>query len=146
MAYASEAEYRAAIVAYRALHDVFYRFHKSVRAQHPESAPTAPRQPVTGDPHVIAANEHDYAAMVGEILPELAQAYAGPREFVERLADTLRRLGEAHAASPKTPFDVRMTHQAYVDVDNIFQDLLGEREQHAKAFDEAFSGAEAERH
>ena len=30
MPYATEAEYRAALVAYRALHDVFYRFHRSV--------------------------------------------------------------------------------------------------------------------
>jgi hypothetical protein len=137
MPYATESEYRAALGAYRALHDVFYRFHRSVCAQQP--APTAADQGhVARD--AIAVDERDYGGMVGELLPALARSYAGPRQYLDRLADTLGELGVKHAASRKTPFDALLTHQAYVDVDNILQDLLRDREQYPSAFDETFAG------
>ena len=80
--------------------------------------------------------------MAGQLLPDLAAAYAGPRVFVERLADTLRRLGERHVADRDAPFDVQLTHQAYIDIDNILQELLRERQQYPLAFDEAFAGVD----
>ena len=141
MPHTNEAEYRAAVVAYRALHVVFYRFQKSVRDQQPFGAL---------DPHphstaaLVAADERDHGRMVGELLPSLNAAYRGPRVFVDRLADTLRQLGERHVAARQAPFDVHVTQQAYVDVDNILQDLLREREQYPLAFDEAFAVTEPE--
>jgi hypothetical protein len=142
MPYANEAEYRAAVVAYRALHDVFYRFQKSVRDQRPHAGAHVPLQRTTAD--LVAANERDYAAMV-ELLPSLARAYVGPRDFLERLAETLQRLGEKHAASRQAPFDAQITHQAYVDIDNIFQELLSMREHYPLVFEEAFCGDDAEK-
>ena len=136
MPYATEAEYRAALVAYRAFHDVFYRFHRSVGAQ--QAAPTASDQR-DGSRDVIAADERDFGAMVGELLPTLAQSYAGPRQYLDRLADTLGELGVKHAASRKAPFDALLTRQAYVDVDNILEDLLRERERYPSVFEEAFA-------
>jgi hypothetical protein len=143
MVYATEAEYRAALVAYRALHDVFYRFHKSVRRQQPGPGSEDQRH---GALEAIAVNERDYGGMVGELLPALAVSYGGPRQYVDRLADTLRELGVKHAASSQTPFDALLTHQAYVDIDNILQDLLRERERYPGVFDEAFAGGDAEPH
>jgi hypothetical protein len=137
MSYATEAEYRDALVAYRALHEVFYRFHKSVCAEQHASAATDHRH---ADKDALAVDERDYDAMVGELLPALARSYAGPRQYLDRLAETLRELGVKHAASRKAPFDALLTHQAYVDVDNILQDLLRERERYPGVFDEAFAG------
>jgi hypothetical protein len=139
MPYATEAQYRAALVAYRALHDVFYRFHRSVCAdQH--SPETADRR--HGTKEAIAANERDYGGMVDELLPALEQSYTGPRQYIDRLADTLRELGVKHAAASKEPFDPVLTHQAYIDVDNILEDLLKERERYPRVFDEAFAGGD----
>ncbi len=84
--------------------------------------------------------------MVGELLPALAASYAGPRQYVDRLADTLRELGVKHAASSHTPFDAVLTHQAYVDIDNMLQDLLRERDRYPGVFDEAFAGGDPEPH
>ena len=137
MSYATEAEYRAALVAYRALHEVFYRFHKSVCAEQHAPAATDQRH---ADRDAIAVDERDYGGMVGELLPALARSYAGPRQYLDRLAETLGELGVKHAASRKAPFDALLTHQAYVDVDNILQDLLRERERYPGVFDEAFAG------
>jgi hypothetical protein len=137
MSYATEAEYRDALVAYRALHEVFYRFHKSVCAEQHASAATDHRH---ADRDALAVDERDYDGMVGELLPALARSYAGPRQYLDRLAETLRELGVKHAASRKAPFDALLTHQAYVDVDNILQDLLRERERYPGVFDEAFAG------
>jgi hypothetical protein len=136
MPYATEAEYRAAIVAYRAFHEVFYRFHQSVCAQ--QSAP-ASADPRHGARDAIAVDELDYGGMVGELLPALARAYAGPQQYLDRLAETLGELGAKHATSRKMPFDALLTHQAYVDVDNILQDLLRERERFPSVFDETFA-------
>ena len=55
MSYATEAEYRAAIVAYRALHDVFYRFHKSVCAE--QHSPEMAEQQHGKEP--VAATERE---------------------------------------------------------------------------------------
>jgi hypothetical protein len=140
MPYANEAEYRAAVVAYRALHDVFYRFHKGVRAQHAEAGAAGPVEQTTSE--VLRADERDYGTLTRELLPALAAVYAGPRQFVDRLAETLLELGARHAASRRAPFDSRVTHQAYVDVDNILQDLLRERERYPQAFDDVFSGSD----
>jgi hypothetical protein len=137
MSYATEAEYRDALVAYRALHEVFYRFHKSVCAEQHASAATEHRHANTD---ALAVDERDYDGMVGDLLPALARSYAGPRQYLDRLAETLRELGVKHAASRKAPFDALLTHQAYVDVDNILQDLLRERERYPGVFDEAFTG------
>ena len=138
MPYATEAEYRAAIVAYRALHDVFYRFHKSVCAgQHsPEMAQQHDKEPV-------AATEREYGDMVGHLLPALDKSYLGPRQYIDRLTATLRELGMKHAAASAEPFDPVLTHQAYIDIDNILQDLLREREQYPSVFDEGFAEPEA---
>ena len=138
MPYATEVEYRAALAAYRALHKVFYRFHASVRAQHPgvwaEQLPAAP--------DVLAADERDYESLVRELVPSVARSYAGPRQYVDRLTDTLRELGAKHATSPQNAFDALEVQQAYIDVDNIFQDLLREREHYPDVFDAAFSEGE----
>jgi len=139
MPYATEAEYRAALVAYRALHDVFYRFHRSVCAEQ-HGPQTADRR--HGTKEAIAANEHDYGDMVDKLLPALAHSYAGPRQYIDRLTDTLRELGVKHAAASQEPFDPLLTHQAYIDVDNILEHLLSERERYPRAFDEAFGGAD----
>ena len=140
MPYATEAEYRAAVVAYRALHDVFYRFHRSVCAEQHDPTPTDSRH---GTRDAIAVNEHDYGVMVGELLPPLAQSYAGPPEYLDRLAETLRQLGVKHAAASEQPFDAVLTHQVYIDIDNILKDLLRERERYPSTFDEAFGGTDA---
>jgi hypothetical protein len=136
MPYASGAEYRAALVAYRALHEVFYPFYKSVRAQHPGA--WAEQLPVA--PDLIAADERHCDDMVRELVPAVARSYGGPRQHVERLADTLRELAVKHAASPQTAFDAVLVHQAYIDIDNIFEDLLREREHYPSVFDDAWSG------
>jgi hypothetical protein len=141
MPYATEAEYRAAVVAYRALHNVFYRFHRSVCGHQPGQAAGADRHHGARD--AIAVNEHDFGEMVSELLPALARSYAGPRQYIDRLAETLRELGIKHAASSEAPFDALLTHQAYVDVDNILQDLLRTRERFPSVFDEAFTGGDA---
>ena len=140
MPYETEAEYRAAVVAYRALHDVFYRFHRSICAGQHDPTPADSRH-ATGD--AIAVNEHDYGVMVGELLPPLAQSYAGPPEYLDRLAETLRQLGVKHAAASEQPFDAVLTHQVYIDIDNILKDLLRERERYPSTFDEAFGGTDA---
>jgi hypothetical protein len=137
MAYATEAEYRAALVAYRALHDVFYRFHRSVCAEQ-HSPETADRR--HGTKEAIAENERDYRGMVDELLPALERSYDGPRQYIDRLSETLRELGVKHAAASQEPFDPLLTHQAYIDVDNILEHLLMERERYPGAFDEAFAG------
>jgi len=139
MPYATQAEYRAAIVAYRALHDVFYRFHKSVCAGPHDPTPADSRH---GTRDAIAVNEHDYGVMVSELLPPLTQSYAGPPEYLDRLSETLRQLGVKHASASEQPFDAVLTHQAYIDIDNILKDLLRERERYPSAFDEAFVGAD----
>ena len=138
MPYATEVEYRAALAAYRALHKVFYRFYASVRAQHPGA--WADQLPAA--PDVLAADERDYESLVRELVPSVARSYAGPRQHVERLTDTLRELGAKHAASPQTAFDVLELHHAYIDVDKIFEDLLREREHYPSVFDDAFSEGE----
>lgn len=136
MPYATEAEYRAAILAYRALHDVFYRFHRSVCAgQH---------SPETGEQRLdmkepVAGIEREYGEMVGHLLPALDKSYLGPRQYIDRLTATLRELGMKHAAASAEPFDPVLTHQAYIDIDNILQDLLRERERYPSVFDEAFA-------
>jgi hypothetical protein len=140
MPYETEAEYRAAVVAYRALHDVFYRFHRSICAGQHATTPADSRHG-TGD--AIAVNEHDYGVMVSELLPPLAQSYAGPPEYLDRLAETLRQLGVKHAAASEQPFDAVLTHQVYIDIDNILKDLLRERERYPSTFDEAFGGTDA---
>ena len=61
---------------------------------------------------------------------------------MDRLTDTLRELGAKHAASPQTAFDALEYTDAYIDVDNIFQDLLREREHYPDVFDAAFSEGE----
>jgi hypothetical protein len=136
MPYATEAEYRAAIVAYRALHDVFYRFHRSVCAgQHsPEMAEQGldMKEPVAGI-------EREYGEMVSHLLPALDKSYLGPRQYIDRLTATLRELGMKHAAASAEPFDPVLTHQAYIDIDNILQDLLRERDRFPSVFDEAFA-------
>ena len=139
MPYATEAEYRAAIVAYRAFHDVFYHFHRSVCAEQHNPATADPRH---GTREAIAVNENDYGGMVGELLPALAQSYAGPPQYLDRLVETFRQLGVKHAAASDQPFDAVLTHQAYVDVDNILEQLLIERERYPSAFDEAFGGTD----
>jgi hypothetical protein len=136
MPYATEAEYRAAIVAYRALHDVFYRFHKSVCSEQHTEEMTEQRH---GMNETIAENERDYGGMVIELLPALEKSYLGPRQYIERLTDTLRELGVKHAAASGERFDPVLTHQAYIDIDNILQDLLRERERYPSVFDEAFA-------
>ena len=137
MPYATEADYRATILAYRALHDVFYRFHHSVSAQQAD--------PSAADGHhglaAIAVDEQDFGGMVRDLLPALARSYAGPSQYLDRLVETFDELGAMHAASRKTPFDPHVTHQAYIDVDNILQDLLREREHYPSVFDDAFAGA-----
>jgi hypothetical protein len=138
MPYATEVEYRAALAAYRALHKVFYRFYASVRAQHPGA--WADQLPAA--PDVLAADERDYESLVRELVPSVARSYAGPRQYVERLADTLRELGAKHATSPLTAFDALVMHQAYIDIDNIFQDLLHERAHYPGVFDGAFDEGE----
>ena len=140
MPYATEAEYRAAIVAYRALHDVFYRFHRSVCAEQHDPTPADSRR---GTRDAIAVNEHDYGVMVGELLPPLARSYAGPPEYLDRLAETLQQVGVKHAAASEQPFDAVLTHQVYIDIDNILKDLLRERERYPSTFDEAFGGTDA---
>ena len=139
MPYATEAEYRAAIVAYRALHDVFYRFHRSVCAGQHDPAPADSRHDIRD---ASAVNEHDYGVIVNELLPPLTQAYGGPPEYLERLSETLRQLGGKHAAASEQPFDAVLTHQAYIDIDNILKDLLRERERYPSTFDEAFAWAD----
>ena len=131
MAYATEADYRAAITAYRAFHQAFYRFYKMVRAQPPPN-------------NAIAATEDDHRRMVDDLLPALARSYAGPRHYVDRLAGTLRELGVVHASSPHTLFDAELTRQAYIDVDNILEDLLRTRAEYPAAFDEAFAGSDVD--
>jgi hypothetical protein len=140
MPYATEAEYRAAVVAYRALHDVFYRFHRSVCGHEPLRAAGGDRHHAARD--AITVNEHDFGKMVGELLPALSRSYAGPQQYIDRLAETFRELGVKHAASSEEPFDALLTHQAYVDVDNILQDLLRGREPFPSVFDEAFAGGD----
>ena len=137
MPYATEVEYRAALAAYRALHKVFYRFSKSVHAQHPGHWADE-----LGAPELIAADERDYNNMVRDLVPALVRTHAGPSQYVERLAETLRDLGVIHAASPQTAFDAVVVHQAYIDIDNILQDLLREREHYPDVFDDAFSEGE----
>ena len=125
MSYGTEADYRAALVDYLALHEAFYRFHKRVN--------TAP-------PAGIAECERDCRAMVQSLAPAVATSYRGPRIHVERLAETLKALEAAHASTPAASFDVRLTNQAYVDVDNMLQDLLRHREQYTAAFDDVMAG------
>jgi hypothetical protein len=132
VAYATEADYRAALKAYRALHEAFYRFYKIVRVHPPP--PDDPRAVL----EAIATTEHDHRRMVGELLPALARTYGGPRHYVERLGDTLQTLGAQHVSSPQAPFDADLAHQAYIDVDNILESLLSERESYPAAFDAAF--------
>ena len=81
--------------------------------------------------------------MVGHLLPALDKSYLGPRQDIDRLTATLRELGMKHAASSAEPFDPVPTHQAYIDIDNILQDLLREREQYPSVFDEGFAEPEA---
>jgi hypothetical protein len=131
MPYASEAAFRAAVEAYSALHTVFYRFHKAVREQPPPATPRGSAGSAGG-----AGGVRDYRLLVETLVPALARAYAGPPIFVERLADTMRLLGERH----QNGFDVHLVQQAYVDVDNVLQDLLRERQHYPQAFDDAFSG------
>ena len=140
MPYANEAQYRAALAAYRALHKVFYRFYTSVRAQHPGA--WADQLPAA--PDLLAADERDYEGLVREPVPSIARSYAGPSQYVERLSATLRELGAKHAASPQTAFDALVVHQAYIDVDNIFQDLLRERAHYPGVFDDALSEGEGQ--
>src|SRR5262245_47883537 len=131
MPYATEAEYRAAIMAYRALHDVFYRFHRSVCAgQH--SPEMAEQRLDMKEP--VAAIEREYGEMVGHLLPALDKSYLGPRQYIDRLTATLQELGMKHAAASAEPFDPVLTHQAYIDIDNILQDLLRERERYPSIF------------
>ena len=75
-------------------------------------------------------------------MPSSWQSYAGPPQYLDRLAETLRQLGVKHAAASEQPFDVALTHQAYIDIDNILTDLLRERERYPSAFDEAFGGTD----
>ena len=90
MPYATETQYRAALVAYRALHEVFYRFHRSVCAQQP--APTASDQH-RGSRDAIAADERDFGGMVGELLPALAQLVRRSAAVSRPACGYLRRAG-----------------------------------------------------
>jgi hypothetical protein len=135
VAYATEADYRAALKAYRAFHEVFYRFYKIVRVHPPVATPDSPR----AVPEAIVTIELDHRKMVVELLPALARTYGGPRHYVERLGETLLKLGTEHASSPWALFDAELTHQAYIDVDNILESLLSEREKHPTAFDDVFA-------
>lgn len=134
MAYATEAELRAAITAYRALHAVFYRFYHAVR--HPPGG-TPDQQAALRQ--AISTAEQDYRKMIVELVPALARTYGGPRHYVERLDQTLMKLGVQHASSPQAPFDAELTHEAYIDIDNILETLLCERANHQSAFDDAFT-------
>jgi len=125
MSYGTEAEYRTALVAYRALHDVFYRFYKHMQSTVASSE--------------VADGRRDLAAMVGTLLPPLAESYQGPPVHVERLAETLQELLVAHAASKNTKFDDRLAYQAYVDVDNVLRELLRHRQQYPATFDEVMA-------
>ena len=54
------------------------------------SSPVRHRQiELHGALDAIAVTERDYGGMVGELLPALAASYGGPRQDVDRLADTL---------------------------------------------------------
>jgi hypothetical protein len=132
--YATEAELRAALTAYRAFHPVFYRFYKSVHHP-PVSTPDHP----DARSESIATAEQDYRKLLVELLPAVARTYQGPRRYVERLDETLMQLGVQHASASQSPFDAELTNQAYVDVDNILESLLCERANFPVAFDEAFS-------
>jgi hypothetical protein len=81
--------------------------------------------------------------MVGHLLPALDKSYLGPRQYIDRLTATLQELGMKHAAASAEPFDPVLTHQAYIDIDNILQDLLRQREQYPSVFDEGFAEPEA---
>jgi hypothetical protein len=142
MAYRDEAQYRAALEAYLALHDVFYRFHARVRAQHAFLGDRNAALPV--DPDAIAEDERDYALMAADLVPALARVYADTSPYVERLAKTLEELGAQHGGLRTRPFDARLTHQAYVDIDNVLEDLLCHREMYPHAFDEVYSGSAPE--
>ena len=142
MPYRDEAQDRAALEAYVALHDVFYRFHASVRVQHSRLGDRSAALP--SDRDAIAADERDYALMTADLVPALARVYAQTSRYVERLAKTLDELGTHHAALQTARYDARLTNQAYVDVDNILQDLLCHRELYPRAFDEVYSGATPE--
>src|SRR3954470_24190446 len=104
MPYGTEADYRAALRASLALHEVFYRFHKRLNAT-----------PPTG----IAEGGRELASIIDTLVPALAARYGGPHIHVARLAETLESLSRSHALSPAAPFDARLAYQAYVDVDNI---------------------------
>jgi hypothetical protein len=125
MSYGTESEYRAALVAYRALHDVFYRFYKRLQSIH--------------TPDGIADGRRDLAAMIGTLMPPLSESYLGPPMHVERLAETLQELSAAHAMSKNTTFDDRLAYQAYVDVDNILRELLRHRQQFPATFDDVMA-------
>ena len=125
MSYGTEAEYRAALRAYLALHEVFYRFHKRLSTT-----------PSTG----IAEGGRELTSMTDVLVPALAARYGGPPTHVARLAETLEGLSHSHAASPHAPFDARLAYQAYVDVDNILLDLLRNRAEYTAAVDEETDG------
>ena len=125
MSYGTEADYRAALRAYLALHEVFYRFHKRLNTM-----------PPTG----IAEGGRELTSMSDTLVPALAARYGGPAIHVARLAETLEALSRSHASSPGAPFDARLAYQAYVDVDNILLDLLRSRAEYTSAFDEETVG------
>jgi hypothetical protein len=139
MPYADEAQYRTALEAYLALHEVFYRFYGSVRAQHSVLGDRNAALPF--DREATAANERDHARMSADLVPALARACGNMDSYVERLARTLDEIGATHAAFPLRPFDARLADQAYVDIDNVLHDLLRHREIYPRAFDEVYSGA-----
>ena len=124
MSYGTESEYRAALEAYRALHDVFYRFYKRLQTASPES---------------VAAGRHDLATMIGTLMPNVAESYQGPRMHVERLAETLQELSAAHASTRNTSFDDRLAYQAYVDIDNMLRELLRNRQHYPATFDDVMA-------
>ena len=126
MSYGTESEYRAALVAYRALHDAFYRFYKRL-------------QSTTHTSDGVADARRDLAAMIGTLMPPLSESYQGPPMHVARLAETLQELSAAHAASKNTTFDDRLAYQAYVDVDNILRELLRHRHQFPATFDDVMA-------
>jgi len=142
MPYADEAQYRTALEAYLALHEVFYRFYGSIRAQHSVLGDRNAALPF--DREAIAANERDLAVMAADLVPALARACGDTGRYVQRLARTLEEIGAAHAALALGTFDGRLTDQAYVDVDNVLHDLLRHREMYPRAFDEVYAGAPPE--
>ena len=72
----------------------------------------------------------NYGEMVGHLLPALDQSYLGPRQYHRPAHGDAPRARHEARRLVREPFDPVLTHQAYIDMDNILQDLLREREQY----------------